>query len=198
VWVQGGFKPNRQVQKPEAGYCIVIRYDEKTTSTISNFMTKVRSVLPPTVEYSEQNLHTTVGTYGKGDIKGFTPDSTTLQRLMESVERGIHNPSRNLRVDFGSWLYNNEAILISGYPNQDLWRLCQNIGNVCQENGVPLEMGRMMHITTARFISRVTAQVFDKFRFLMQSAPAIESATPGAIDLATWCCDGLRIQPSYP
>ena len=191
VWIQGGLRPNRQLQKPEAGYCIVIRYDEKTTSTISHFMTKIRSVLTSIVEYSEQNLHTTVGTYGKGDMKGFISDSATLQHLMKSVEKGINNHLLNLSIEFGRWLYNDEAILISGYPNQDLWHLFQNIGNVCEENGFPLEMRRMMHITTARFIGSVTAQEFEKFSFLMKSAPAIETAIPSSIDLATWCCDGL-------
>ena len=192
VWIQGGLRPNRQLQKPEAGYCIVIRYDEKTTSTISHFMTKIRSVLPPIVEYSEQNLHTTVGTYGKGDMKGFISDSATLQHLMKSVEKGINNHLLNLSIEFGRWLYNDEAILISGYPNKDLWHLCQNIGSVCQENGFPLEMGRIMHITTARFISSVTPQEFERFRFLMKSAPAIATVKPSGIDLATWCCDGLE------
>jgi len=25
VWIQGGLRPNKQLQNPEAGYCIVIR-----------------------------------------------------------------------------------------------------------------------------------------------------------------------------
>jgi hypothetical protein len=192
VWVQGGLRPNRQLQKPEAGYCIVLRYDKKTTSTISHFMTQIRSVLPFIVEYNEQNFHTTVGTYGKGDMKGFISDSATLQHLMKSVEKGINNHPQNLRVEFGRWLYNDDAILISGHTNQNPWHLCRNIGNVCQENGFPLEMGRIMHITTARFISSVTSQEFEKFSLLMKSAPAIEATKPSAIDIATWRCDGLE------
>jgi 2'-5' RNA ligase len=192
VWLQGGLRPNRQLQKPEAGYCIVIRYDEKTTSAISHFMTKIRSVLPPIVEYSEQNLHTTVGTYGKRNMEGFVPDSATLQHLMKSVEKGINNHPQNLRIEFGRWLYNDEAILVSGYPNQDLWYLFQDIENACQENGYPLEMGRIVHITTARFISGVSRQEFEKFILLMKSAPTVTPARPSAIDLATWRCDGLE------
>ncbi|MGB8983889.1 MAG: hypothetical protein WCC12_18610 [Anaerolineales bacterium] len=192
VWVQGGLRPNRQLQNPEAGYCIVLRYDEKTTRAISHFMTGIRSVLPPILEYNEQNLHTTVGTYGKVGLEGFAPDSAILSQLMKSVEKGINDRPKNICVEFGKWLYNDEAILVSGYPNQDLWHLCRNIGNICQENGFPLDMGRIMHITTARFISSVTSQAFEKFSLLMKSAPAIESTTPSAIDIATWGCDGLE------
>lgn len=192
VWFQGGLRPNRQLQKPEAGYCIVVRYDEKTTSAISHFMTKVRSVLPPIVEYSEQNLHTTVGTYGKGNMEGFVPDSATLQHLLKSVEKGISNRSQNLCVEFGKWLYNDEAMLISGYPNQDLWCLFQDIKNACQENGYPLEIGRIVHITTARFISGVSHQEFGNFILLIKSAPTVAPAKLSAIDLATWRCDGLE------
>jgi len=191
VWVQGGMRPNRQLQKPEAGYCIVIRYDTRTTSAISHFMSKIRSVLPPIVEYSERNLHTTVGTYGKGDMERFVPDSATLLHLMKSIERGISNHSKNLCVEFGRWLYNDEAILISGHPNQDLWYLFQSIGNACQENGYRLEMGRITHITTTRFISGISRQEFEKFIRLMKSAPMIAATKPRAIDLATWRCDGL-------
>jgi hypothetical protein len=191
VWLQGGLRPNRQLQKPEAGYCIVIRYNEKTTGAISHFMTKIRSVLPPLVEYSEKNLHTTVGTYGKRNMEGFVPDSATLQHLMKSVEKGINNHPQNLRVEFGRWLFNDEALLISGYPNQALWCLFQSIRNACQENGYPLEMGRIVHITTARFTSGVSHQAFEKFILLMKSAPTVAPAKPSAIDLATWCCDGL-------
>ena len=46
VWLQGGFLPNRQLQKPEAGYCVVMRFDEKTTELIVAFMEKVRAILP--------------------------------------------------------------------------------------------------------------------------------------------------------
>lgn len=190
VWLQGGLKPNRQLHKPEAGYCIVIRYDEKTTRAIANFMTRIRFVLPPVVEYNEQNLHTTVGTYGKGDLESFACDPATLQKLMKAVEEGISCRSHDLCVTFGKWLYNAEAMLVSGYPNQDLWGLFQRIKDACQENGCPLEMGRIVHITTARFISRVSRQECEKFIRLMESAPTIAPAKPGAVDIATWGCDG--------
>ena len=192
VWLQGGFRPNRQRQTPEAGYCIVLRYDEKITSAIWHFMTKIRSVLPYLVEYNEQNLHTTIGTYGKRDMKGFVPNSVILQHLMESLEKGINNYSQNICIEFRKWLYNEEAILVSGYPNQDLWDLCQNIGNTFQENGFPLEMRRIIHITTARFTSSISSQEFEKFRFLMKSVPVLETTKPLAIDLAIWRCDGLE------
>jgi 2'-5' RNA ligase len=191
VWLQGGLRPNRQLQRPEAGLCIVMRYDEMTTSPISHFMTKIRSILPLIVEYSQQNLHTTVGTYGKGDVDGFVPDLITLQHLMRSVEKGIGNRPQNLRVAFGKWLYNDEAILISGFPNEELWQLFQNIGDACQEKGYPLEMARIIHITTARFISSISRPEFEQFVRLMKSAPMIASTKPNAIDLATWHCDGL-------
>jgi len=192
VWIQGGLRPNRQLQKPEAGYCVVFRYDEKITRVISHFMKKIRSFLPHLVEYNEQNLHTTIGTYGKSNMKEFVPDSAILQLLMESVEKGINNYSQNICIEFRKWLYNDEAILVSGYPNQDLWCLCQNIGNAFQEDGFSLEMGRIIHITTARFTSNVSFQEFEKFSLLMKSAPVLETTKPIAIDLATWRCDGLE------
>jgi hypothetical protein len=192
VWLQGGLRPNRQLQKPEAGYCIVLRYDERTTNPILRFMAQVRSVLTPVVEYSKQALHTTIGTYGKGDMAGFAPDAAVLSHLARSIEKGMQGYSTNPCVEFGKWLYNDETILVSGYPNRDLWHLFQNIGNVCQDEGYPLEMGRITHITTARFISGVTSQEFERFRHLMKSAAAIESSKPSAIELATWCCDGKQ------
>jgi hypothetical protein len=191
VWIQGGFIPNRQLQKPEAGYCVVIRYDEKTTNAISRFMTRIQGVLPPIVEYSERSFHTTIGVYGKGDLQGFISDLAVLKYLAKSVEKGLMDCPKNPCVEFGQWLYNNEAILVSGYPNQDLWCLSQNIRNACQENGVPIEMGRIIHITTARFISGVTRQVFEQFMLEMKSAPPIGNIRPSAIELATWHCDGL-------
>ena len=194
IALHGGLKPNRQLQKPEAGYCIVLRYSENITGAISHFMTGIRTVLPPMLEYDGQNLHTTVGTCSKGELQGFIPNPALLQQLMKSVEKGIHNHPQNPCVEFGRWLYNDEAILISGYPNSDLWQLCQKIGAVCQENGLPLQMGRMLHITTARFIRGVTSQEFEQFCLLMRSAPAIETARPAGIDLATWCCDGLEFK----
>src|SRR5215216_2287118 len=106
LWLQGGLRPNRQLQRPEAGYCIVLRYDEMTTRAILHFMTKVCSLLPPIVEYSQPNLHTTVGTYGKGDMEGFVPNLVTLQQLGRSVEKAIGNPPPNLRIEFRRWLYN--------------------------------------------------------------------------------------------
>ena len=202
VWLQGGFKPNRQLKKPEAGYCIVLRYDEMTTSPISHFMNQLRLVLPPIVAYPEQNLHTTVGTYGKGAMLGFVPDVETLQHLESSIQNGIRDRPQNLRVDFGRWLFNDEAILISGSPNEELWQLFQNIAEACQDNGTALEMARMIHITTARFISSVSRPEFEQFVHVMKSAPKITSTKPSAVDLATWYCDGLTfdmaIHRRYP
>jgi hypothetical protein len=191
VWLQGGLRPNPQLQRPEAGYCIVMRYDEMTTGPILRFMTEIRSVLPPIVEYSQNSLHTTVATYGKRDMAGFVPQLETIQHLARSVEKGMGNRSQNLRIEFREWLYNNEAILIAASPSENLWQLFQNIGKVCQENGYSLEMARIAHITTARFISSVSRPEFELFIRLMKSAPAIASTRPRAIDLATWHCDGL-------
>lgn len=187
VWLQGGLRPNRQLQRPEAGYCIMMRYDELTTSPILHFMTKIRSVLLPIVEY----LHTTVATYGKGNMEGFVPDLMTLRQLVKLVEKGIVNRPQNLHIEFGRWLYNDEVVLISGYLNEDLWQLFQNIGTVCQENGYALEMSRVIHITTARFINSISRPEFEEFVHVMKSAPKLASAKPSAIDLATWHCDGL-------
>lgn len=191
VWLEGGFIPNRQLQKPEAGYCVVIRYDEKTTDMISHFIKKVHAILPPMVEYNEQSYHTTIGVFHKGDMIGFVPELAVLKSLGKSVETGLRHGSKNPEVILEKWLYNHEAILIAGYPNRDLWRLSQNIGDACQENRVPLERGRIIHITTARFISRVPRPVFEQFLLLMETAPAIGSTKPSAIDVATWRCDGL-------
>ena len=194
VWLQGGFIPNRQLQMPEAGYCVVIRYDEKTTKAISRFMRKVYAVLPPVVEYNERSFHTTIGTFDKGERKGFVPDFSILKRLAKSVETGLKNRPANPKVIFEKWLFNNETILISGYPNQDLWYLSQRIADACLENEVPLERGRIIHITTARFIQGVSRQVFDQFLLLMETAPVIKPTKPSAIDIASWRCDGLTFE----
>jgi hypothetical protein len=191
VWLQGGFLPNRQLRNPEAGYCIVIRYDESTTGVISSFMEKVRAILPPVVEYNQQSFHTTIGVYGKEETQGFVPDAEVLSYLNKSVEEGLRSCEGSPYVEFGRWLFNHEAVLVSGYPNKDLWHLIQNIETACKKNGFPLEMGRIVHITTARFISGVTHQLFEQFVHIMKTAPAIEPTKPQAVDLASWRCDGL-------
>jgi hypothetical protein len=194
VWFQGGLRPNRQLQSPEAGYCIVMRYDEITTRVISQFMTKISSVLPPMLVYLEKNYHSTVGTFGKRDMAGFIPEPEILQPLARSVENGLANRSQNLRIDFGKWLYNDESILVSCSLNEDLWQLFQNVGTACQENGYPLEMARVTHITTARFTGSVSQSEFEQFACLMNTAPVIAAAKPYAVDLAAWHCDGLTFE----
>lgn len=190
VFTQGGLKPNRQLQYPEAGYCIMLRYAETVTRTISHFMAGVHSIMPSILNYRECELHTTIGTYGKREMGGFSPESIILHRLMQSIEKGLNDYSKGLSVRFGKWLYNDEAILVSGYPNQELWTLFQAVGNACQENRYPLQMGQITHITTARFTMSVSPQTFVQFKDLMQTAPVMEPAKPIAIDLATWHCDG--------
>ncbi|CAG0935492.1 hypothetical protein TFLX_04333 [Thermoflexales bacterium] len=194
VWRQGGLTPNRQLEKPEAGYCIVLRYDQETTGAITHFMAKIRAILPPIVEYHERHLHTTIGVYGKGDLAGFLPDPPTIKCLRQSIEAGLGSCAQNLQVALGKWLFNNETILIPGYPNQNLWALTQSIGHACALNGLALDMARMAHVTTARFISGVSRQVFEQFVGLTKSAPVIGSVRPSSIDLATWRCDGLTFE----
>jgi hypothetical protein len=191
VWSQGGIVPNRQIERPEAGYCIVFRYDEAITSPISCFMSRVRALLPPMVEYNESSLHTTIGVCGKGGMSGFVPDRANINTLRKSVEDGLRNSTGKLRINFGKWLFNHEALLVSGFPNRELWQLVQNVAYACYVNNHALEMSRILHVTTARFISNLDRQVFEEFLSLMKSAPDLESTRPASIDVATWCCDGL-------
>lgn len=194
VWLQCGFIPNPQLHMPEAGYCVAIRYDENTTNLISHFMNKVYAILPPVVAYDQRSFHTTIGVFEKGGLKGFVPDIAVLKSLSRSVEAGLRDCPPDPRVTFGKWLFNHETLLISGYPDQDLWRLSQNIANACRENQVPLEPGRILHITTARFIHGVPRQVFERFVLLMEAAPVIEPVKPSAVDIAAWRCDGLTFE----
>jgi len=194
VWLQGGFLPNRQLQDPEAGYCVVLRYDETTTDVLLQFMSKVYAILPPVVEYNARSFHTTLGVFAKGELNGFVPDVAVLEALGKSVETGLSNSPHNPRVTFAEWLFNCETMLVPGYPNQDLWELAQNIGKACQENRVPLEPGRMLHTTTARFIHAVSRPIFEQFLRLMETAPLIQPAKPSAIEVATWRCDGLTFE----
>ena len=109
VWHQGGLTANRQLQSPEAGYCIVVRYDEKTTRALSRFMKKVYAVLPPVVEYNVGRFHTTIGVYGKGTLKGFAPDRSVLKTLVRSVETGIRNGAGKPEVTFEKWVFNQRS-----------------------------------------------------------------------------------------
>jgi 2'-5' RNA ligase len=194
VWAQGGVKPNRQIENPEAGYCIVFRYDEETTEAISEFMTQLHAALPPMVVYDAHNLHTTIGVYGKRRLQEFEPDQAVIERLTRSIQAGLRHCPQNPGLELSKWLFNNEAILVSGYPNEAQWRLAQDIGQACQLNGFKLEMSRIAHITTARFIVDFTKQMFDHFVFLMNSVPLIGAVKPYAIGLATWQCDGLSFK----
>ena len=194
VWLQGGIRPNRQLQKPEAGYCIVFRYDEETANTISRHMVKIRSVLPPVVEYNVRNLHTTIGVHDKGEMSEFVLDSAVMKRLGESVAEGLSNCPATPSIKLGRWLFNDEAILVSGYPNHDLWKLMQNVGRACGLNGHPLEMARVTHVTTARFISGASHESFKQLVLLVKSTPFIGSVMPSSVDLATWRCNGLKFE----
>ena len=191
VWLEGGLLPNRQLQKSEAGYCIVIRYDEKTTDIIAAFMEKVQAILPPIVKYTPHTFHTTIGVYGKKELQEFVPDSELLGYLNKLIKEGLRARSGPFWVEFRQWLFNQEAILVSGYPNENLWQLSQNIKIACQKQSIPLEMGRIVHVTTARFISSVSHELFEQFVHVMKSAPVIEPTQPEVVDLASWRCDGL-------
>jgi len=172
----------------------VLRYAADTTGAISRLMTEIRSIFPPVVEYNECNVHSTIGVYGKRSVSGFVPDPDTLNGLRKSLEEGFSRRPQNPRVELSHWLFNSETILIPGYPNQDLWELSKNIGDACSRNGYVLEMARITHVTTARFISGVTLPIFEQFVRLVKSAPRIGSVMPIAIDLATWRCNGLKFE----
>lgn len=194
VWMQGGIKPNRQIENPEAGYCIVFRYDEQIARTIRDFMTKLQSDLPPMLLYDVHNLHTTIGVYGKRKLQGFEPDQAIIKRLTSSIQEALCHCPPNPGLELGKWLFNNEAVLVSGSPNEALWSLSQSIKHVCNINDLSLEMSRIVHMTTARFIVDFSKQNFDHFVFLMKSTPLIGTVKPNAIDIATWQCDGLSFK----
>lgn len=196
VWFQGGIRPNRQLRNPEAGYCIVFRYDEETADKISRYMVKLRSVLPTVVEYNVHNFHTTIGIYGKGKMSEFIPDSSVIDGLDESVNESLRNYHLTSKTKLDRWLFNNETLIISAYPNQDLWRLMQSVGRACKLNGYPLEMAQITHITTARFVRGIDHEGFQRLGFMIKNAPSIGVVKPNSIDLSTWRCDGLKFELS--
>jgi hypothetical protein len=157
-------------------------------------MTHLHAALPPMVVYDAHDLHSTIGVYGKRRLQEFEPDQAVIKRLARSIQAGLRHCPQNPGLELHKWLFNNEAILVSGYPNEALWRLAQDIGQACQLNGFKLEISRIAHITTARFTVDFTKQMFNHFVFLMKSAPLIGAVKPNTIDLATWQCDGLSFK----
>lgn len=188
---QGRFLPNRQLQAPEAGCCVVLRYGRNVTNLLSRFMENIRALLPPIVAYDESSFHTTLGVFQKSDPGTFRRDPTIYRVLAEAVEESMEVLHDRPGIDLMKWLYNQEALLCGGLPNRSLWEFSCRVGEICVARGIPLEMGRMMHITTARFIEGVDQAVFNRFVALMRDAPVPGPVYPRAVDVAAWRCDGL-------
>ena len=157
-------------------------------------MTRLYADLPPMLVYDAHNLHTTIGVYGKRELQEFETDQAIIKRLASSIQEELRRCPPNPCLELGKWLFNNEAVLVSGFPNEALWSLSQRIGRVCNLNDLSLDTPRIMHITTARFIDNFNKKMFDQFVFLMKSAPLIGAVKPNAIDVATWQCDGLSFK----
>lgn len=191
VWDQGGFRPNRQLLAPEAGYCVILRYPEDVAGALSRFAAEIRTVLPPVVAYCEASLHTTIGVYRKGDLEAFVPDPNVQCALKKAVEEGVKRCEGPLRIALETWLFNHEAVLCAGKPNLETWNMVQSIGAACSQRGLELEMARMLHVSVARWITGVDELVFKKFVDVMARAPALGPVHLAAVDVATWRCDGL-------
>lgn len=191
---RGCFMPNRQLQTPEAGTCIVLRYDRNVADVLTRLLVPLREILPPIVDYDESTFHTTLGVFQKSAPGDFRQNPTTFRVLAEAVEEGVESLRDRPQIDLVKWLYNREALLCGGLPNRSLWELSRRIGAACRARGFPLEMSRMMHITTARFIKDAGPAVFDKFVARVRDAPVPGVTGPRAVDVAGWRCDGVTFE----
>ncbi len=161
------------------GYFVALRHIPEITYKIEEFNRWIAKVVP-TVHYDSRAIHTTISDYG---IKQkFSPDISVLSKL----RHGVHQRKKDLRspeIEYGSWLYNQNSIIIPGIPNQTLFEDSLAIQESMRSQGIELRFPWGAQITATRFTQNREAKELSNFFELMKSAPIIGKSRPFAIDV---------------
>ena len=170
-----GTKPNLPNQ--QGGYLIIFKHAEEISEKIGDFSRKISQSIP-LMAYDSKTIHTTISDYNISEI--FNPDKNILDNICDSVNSIAVG---KLKIGYNEWLYNQDTVLVAGYPNEIFLDISKSIYWSAIQKGINLRMPWGAHITAGRFTKQKSPNDLSDFFKLMKETPKIGISNPKIIDV---------------
>jgi hypothetical protein len=169
-------KPNLK-KSPTGGYLVILRHPERIAHKVSDFSERISNVIP-SMKYSLETIHTTLSDYGLSP--NFEPNGEVLCKLSDSVEETSKN---KVSIIYPSWIYNQDSVLVEGYPNSQFLRCVEELNYEANKKGIGLRLPWGGHITSNRFLRNMEGGKLTDFFKLMKEAPNVGVSEPTQIEV---------------
>jgi len=181
------------VTEPLAGYVIALRHPDEIVRPFSELAQQISQTVP-CILYDENNAHTTMISYQVRSLLGGQSEMDIMDRLSGCVgEVRATAEWRQVRIQFRTWLFNSDTVIVAGYPNDDFWNLYEKLRDTARPD-YHLAPPKMAHITAARFTAVRKGDAVRKLRRQLRHAPVLGESRPVAIDVGYFQCDAYRFE----
>ncbi len=144
-----GVKPN--IQENKGGYIIALRHLNTMVNEINKITTEIYNEVD-CIEYNENNIHTTLGTYD--EHIGFKANKFDLEKLYNIAKRNI-SLLKNIKIKYDEWLINQDSIIIAGQPSLEFVNYMSAIESEANKNEIKIKRPWGAHITIGRFLNNI-------------------------------------------
>jgi len=187
------------IATPRGGYIAVFRHSEAIMNTFTKFTARIRNLVP-SIQYDNNNAHTTIAGYKGEALADFQVNEDILlqlKKLCEEIETGL---LRGIRITFNEWLFNDTSIIVAGKPNSSFWEVSARLREIAEKMG--LDLNKLTkpwgaHITAARFIEDSTK--VRELKKLISKGPNLGESKPITVLVGHYSCSrsGFNLYPYF-
>ena len=139
------------VKESTAGYIVAFRHSDTISQELERFSANVAELVP-SLRFSRFDVHTTITVYQKQPLDTFKVDSKILNSLRSAFHKVDTSYLRSVRIDYQECLFNSEAVIIAGNPNDAFWQVGESLQKAGKQYGLDLRMPWGAHITVGRYM----------------------------------------------
>ncbi len=166
------------VNEPSAGYLVAWLYSDALMEKVAEVNGRINQIVP-TIRFGKGSAHTTITVYQKQPLASFKINRQTLTSLTEACNNLDTQLLQAVQIDFKEWLFNQEAFIAAGQPNDPFWQVGEALQAAGKARGLTLRMPWGAHMTVGRFLTP-SGNVNDLNK-LAQQTPTLRLCNPCAI-----------------
>lgn len=182
------------VQEPTAGYIVAWLYPDTVMTAVAHFNGRIHEIVPA-MRFGKDNAHTTITVYQRRPLSRLELNKQILLSLTAACNNLDRRLLRAVRIDFKEWLFNQEAVIAAGQPNDAFWQVGEELQKLGKAYGLKLRMPWGAHMTVARFLS--TSDRVNDLIELTRQTPSLGQCQPRAIGVGHYECGPSTFHLSY-
>jgi len=181
------------VQEPTAGYIVAFRHPDAIARKFEQFSASVAKLVP-SLQFSRSDVHTTITVYEKQPLATFNVNSEILNQLEAACHRIDPSSLQAVHIEYSEWLFNSEAVIAAGHPNDAFWTVGENLREVGKQYGLDWRMPWGGHVTVGRYLAD-SNKVNELRALVTKHAPKLGHSKPVAVIVGSYECSesGFRL-----